>query len=360
MPPVIVLPKQQKREQLSQALLLQGYCLSVLAQQPLKLDALGAVQNANEIKSIATKLDSVLRVAQGHARAYLDVLQPRLITETVELRAWIQRAEVFPESIRTDARDWHKGLDVLVGQTAAHRAEVLGNKGALERLRDDFQHDSEEFKELASRLDTLVTGERGALEHLSQEIGALQTKINGLIAATTLGFLAAAIGVLMMIVGAVASPFTAGGTAALIIGGFALTAVGGVGGGVSAAVLKESYAQMRQKLEDQRRLNGAVKILEASRTALTTISGSASSAARASQEMANAWTTLGASLNRFKDDLTDQALPSMRDWWVNTLKADLVALKQDLQRNLDQMDGVKVEHTGNTFLFEHSALIQAA
>ena len=87
MPPVIQLPRDAKRKQLAQGLVVQGYCMSVLAQEPLKLDSLGSVRNANEIKSIAAKLDQVLGAAKDHARSYLNDVQPKLIAETVELRA---------------------------------------------------------------------------------------------------------------------------------------------------------------------------------------------------------------------------------------------------------------------------------
>jgi Bacillus haemolytic enterotoxin (HBL) len=357
----VQLPHQSKQKQLSQALVLQGYCRTVLAQQPLSLDKLGAVNNAQEIKDIAQKLDETLQRAKDHARSYLDDLQPKLITDTVALRSWIKRAEVFPDSVRSVSSEWKKGLDILIRDTTTHAQNALGTKGALEKLRDGFQQDSQDFSQLADRLNVLVSGEKGALKNLEAELGALQTKISGLIAATVLGFLAAAAGVLMMIVGTVATAFTGGASAGLVLGGFALVAAGVVGGGVSAAFLKQAYDEQRAKLEDQSRLSSAVTIMKGASANLTSIAGQGSAVVTATQEMAIAWTTLGTNLNEFKTTLTDQSLQSLRDFWCNALKGQLQTLEVDLNRNLDQLTGVQVEHTGeNVYLFDHPNLIIAA
>ena len=64
MSPNIKLPHAPKQNQLSQALILQGYCQTILHQQRLNLDQLGNVSNAAEIKSIAKQLDETLGRAQ--------------------------------------------------------------------------------------------------------------------------------------------------------------------------------------------------------------------------------------------------------------------------------------------------------
>jgi len=356
----IQLPAASKQKQHSQALVLQGYCRTVLAQQPLDLSKLGKVANAEEIKAIAKQLDETLGRAKDHAHSYLDDLQPRLITDSVALRAWLKRAEVFPDSV-SNASDWRKGLDILVRDTTRHGESTLGCKKALEQLRDGFQRDSIEFGQLAGRLNALIAGEAGALKNLESELGALQTKINGLIAATTLGFLAAAAGVLMMILGTVGEVFTGGASTALILGGLALTSAGAIGGTAAAVYLKQAYDDQRAKLEDQSRLNGAVSIMTGAAKSLESIASQGTAVVTATQEMADAWTTLGANLGEFKATLTDENLQGLRDFWVNTLRGQIKSLETDLNRNLDQLAGVQVEQTAaNVYLFDHPNLIIAA
>ena len=346
------LPSEHKIKQLSQALVLRGYCTTVLKQEPLNLELLSGVRNQAEIIDIAKQLDKALIDAKDHARSYLDDLQPRIITDTVQLSSWLGYANAFPESVSTTA-DWKKGLAVLAGQTTAHSESALGCKRALETLRDHFLNDSHKFSELAGKMDALVSGEEGALTNLEGELSALQIKINGLIAATTLGFLAAAAGVLMMLVGALASPFTAGGTSVLIISGFALTADGAAGGAVSAAMLAQAYKDQRAKLEDRTRLNSAVTILTGASAGIRSTAQSGLAVADATGEMALAWSTMGSRLTAFKDTLTNESMMELRNFWVGALRSDLQKLQLALDNNLAQLAGVQLHAESVVAINEH-------
>jgi hypothetical protein len=353
MAPKIQLPSEHKQKQLSHALVLRGYCTTILKQEPLNLELLSGVKNQAEIIDIAKQLDRALIDAKDHARSYLDDLQPRLITDTVRLRSWLGLANAFPDSVASNTSDWKKGLAVLANETTVHSESALGCKQALETLRDHFLSDSQKFSELANKMDALVSGEKGALKNLEGELGALQTKINALIATTTLGFLAAAAGVLMMLVGALASPFTAGGTGVLIISGFMLTAGGAIGGGVSAGLLAEAYKTQRKKLEDQTRLNGAVRLLTGASTGLKSTAASGIAVADATADMAVAWSTMGSTLTAFKDHLTNESLMELRNYWCNTLRSDLLKLDEALKTNLVQLAGIELHAESAVAINEH-------
>ena len=90
------LPSEHKVKQLSQALVLRGYCTTILKQEPLNLQLLSGIKNQAEIIDIARQLDQALIDAKDHARSYLDDLQPRIITDTVQLSSWLGYANAFP------------------------------------------------------------------------------------------------------------------------------------------------------------------------------------------------------------------------------------------------------------------------
>ena len=75
-------------------------------------------------------------------------------------------------------------------------------------------------------MNTAIKGDKGVLEFITNEFNGYDKQIGGLSAGIALGGLAAIGGVLVIIAGAVGTPFTAGGSVPIIAGGVALLALG--------------------------------------------------------------------------------------------------------------------------------------
>lgn len=285
--------------QSSNALIVQNYCLSALAQPNVDLGgSAGLVKYQDEI-------NKALSGAKDSAHKYLNVVLPHAIVTIANIDAYFSTQNALAEALQpnTPAQTAIALLSAVQDQATTFKTQAAGVTSDLQALRDQFNRTSADMTKSANDLSIAVDGDNGVLKSIDSQLSDIDGKINGAITGVVLSSLAIVGGVIMIGVGALAEAVTGGLATALIVGGIAVAAVG-VGGEVGSSIMLAKLLDMKSGLlNEQARLNSEVTLAAGLSSGLKGLSSSAGNAATAAQSMANAWGLLGDDLGNLITDL---------------------------------------------------------
>jgi non-hemolytic enterotoxin B/C len=323
----------------SYAALVQGYSLSILAQPQVDLTKFPA------LKVHEANVNNGLAHAKIHATTYLNEILPAMIITITDLDAYFNLQNALPNALRPGmpAEAAVRLLHSVQGQVETYRSRSDRLAGQLRQLAQNITSNQESFATFVTAMNTAVKGDNGILKSITNELNGYDKQIGGLSAGIALGGLAAIGGVLVIIAGAVGTPFTAGGSTPIIAGGVALLALGAGAVAGSAIGLAAVLRQKSDALQRQAQLNEQVTVATSMSTAFQSFATNAGQAANASQMMANTWTLLGGDLGSLITSLesgqTD--VDALRELYVEAAKGNVATIKQDIQTIRGQLIGVK-------------------
>jgi len=334
------------KAQMSQGLVLQGYCNSVL-QQPL-VDFSGFTSLAN----IQENVNGGLKTAKDHANTYLNGIQNNIISNVSNISNFYNLYAAVPVVLPPDAttEQWLSILQTMKAQTdtfinASNLVVIdLGN------LNTNIGQDVGFFTKTVADLNAIVNGNEGILASISNDLNTIERQIGGFIAGTVIGAMAIAGGVFLIAVGSVGTFVTAGTSAPLVAGGVAIAAVGVAGTVASAKTLQGLYAQKASLLQQQSSLNSEVNLALGINGAFSQLGTQATQAMDATTQMKNAWVTLNSDLGNLSRNLQNGIISTdvVRQLFLTAANETIPSIQQDVAIIKQQMTGVEVSAAGDT------------
>ncbi|WP_422104454.1 HBL/NHE enterotoxin family protein [Winogradskyella sp.] len=329
------------KQQISEGLLIQGYCNSVQMQPPVdfSMDA--------KLKDIQTTINDSLDKGKTHANTYLTTIQPTIIAAVANLDNYFSIYDGVAVSLPPGSTDeqWIQSLTAVKQVSERNRRDAIIIKSKMENFSKNVSSDAANFKLVVSKLNDLVNGDNGELERITSELSSLDHEIAGAITSTGFEGLAILGGVVMIVVGAVADFVTAGTNPELVIGGV-VAVVAGVGAGAgSIVVLANAYKKKAELLQEESSLKDEVKLVAGMSGAYTQLSKQIASAVVAANAMEAAWQIISDDLDSLINDLQDGILSSddVRKMFLTEANTDIKILQGEIQVIKQQMAGVKTK-----------------
>lgn len=327
------------RTQGSYAALVQSYSLSILAQPLIDLAKFPKLQVYQQ------GCNDGLATAKNQANTYIVEILPAMRQTISDLDAYFNLQIALSTVLKpgTSAKDVIARLHSIQGQVETYKSRSADVARKLTKLSTDIAGNQQSFVTFVTGMNTAVNGDNGVLASITNELKDYDSKIAGLSAGIALGGLAAIGGVLVIIAGAVGTPFTAGGSTPVIAGGIALLTIGAgavVGSSIGlAAVLR----QKSDALNRQAQLNEQVRVASGMSTAFQSFATNAGQATSASLMMANAWgfltSDLGSLITSLESGQTD--VDFIRELYVEAAKGNVATIQQDIKTIKGQLEGAE-------------------
>ncbi len=327
------------KSQSSQGLIIQNYSNSVL-QQP-NVDFSGF----KNLLPYQTQINTGLGKAQGHAKTYLNTIQPSIITNVTNINNYYQLhnavATTLPPGSTT--KEWIAALNTLKDQSSQYLSDTNGVIASLKTLNTSLGTDTASFNLTVTNLNAAVNGDNGVLKSIDGQLGTIQGKIDGAIAGIAISGLAILGGVFITAVGAVADFVTAGASTPVVVGGVALIAAG-VGGEVASAVTLSNLNNEKAKLlREKSTLTAEVNLALGIKGGYSSLANQAGAAMNAATQMQNAWEFLGGDLSNLINDLEKGTTSSgeVRKIWLTAANSTVASVLKDTNIIKTQMSGTK-------------------
>lgn len=327
------------RSQISQGLILQSYCNSVLAQSPVDFSG------TPNLATNQTQINNGLNTAKAHANNYLNNIQPAIILNVDSIINYFTLHNAVPTALPpgSTAKQWVALLKTLEDQAQQYEADAKGVADKLRLLNTALGTDTAAFSKAVSDLNAAVNGDNGVIKDINGQLGDIQGKIDGAIAGIALSGLAIIGGVFMIIVGGVADFVTAGTTTPLVVGGIAVVAAG-IGGEVASALTLKSLNDAKADLLTRKaNLTAEVKLATGASTAYGSLYNQAGSSMQAATTMANAWTSLQGDLGNLSKNLEKgiTSADAVRTLFLTAANSTVKTVLTDSQNIKNQMAGVQ-------------------
>jgi non-hemolytic enterotoxin B/C len=326
--------------QTSQGLIVQNYCNSVL-QQP-KIDFSG-IPN---LQSFQDDINSGLTKAQEHAQDYLSNIAPNIILTLTNIDNYYTLVSEVPNVLPPGStiNDWIETLFSIKEASVKYQQASKNVVINLGILNTNIAADAAAFAQIVKDLNTFMDGDNGTLESLRKDLENLDSQIGGAITGIVFGSIGVALGVFMIVVGAVADLVTAGASSELVIGGVGVlvTGIGGIAG--SAILLDNLYSQKASIIREQSSLTNEVNFALGASTAYKQLYNNTGAALEAVQQMQNAWNTIVGDLDNLIQDLQNGIITDvdkLRQLFLAAADSDLKAVLEDIQIIKKQMSGVQ-------------------
>ncbi|MBB5471046.1 hypothetical protein HDG32_007201 [Paraburkholderia sp. CI2] len=328
-------------DQMSAALIIQTYANSVLEQPQVDFSKIPGLQSYQD------QINSGLATAQGHANNYLNVLQPQVIQNMADIGNYYQLNKALPATLPAGSSvdQWTALLQSVLDKSTTYRTSALKTVNDLQVFRGQLQTDSQSFATTVTNLNSAVNGDNGVLAQINDELGTLQSTIDGAIAGIVASTLTIAGGVFVICVGAIADFVTAGTSTGAVVGGVGMVAAG-VGGEAGSVVALVTANESKGKLlGEESRLKDEVKLATAVSGGYTTLSNKVGDAITAATAMANAWNSVASDLTDIIGDLQSGVMSTddVRTLFVTAANGEIGTLLQDIQTVKAQMAGVTVQ-----------------
>jgi non-hemolytic enterotoxin B/C len=322
----------------SQGLIVQGYCMSVLAQPFIAASALP------QIKQVEDGINASLKAAQDHAHTYLNVTEPSLVQSLTDMQHYFLLQNALSSAIKPDMdpKTVLTLLDTVRSKASGFQSTAQSSVTQLQTLRTQLSSDSGNISQAAETMNTIVNGDNGVLQNIKSQLSSIDSKIDGAIAGIVIGGLAVIGGSILIAVGALTDIVTAGATTPVIIGGVGLVVVG-AGGTAGAAVALAGLLDAKGKLlREQSQLHDEVKLALGLSNGYTRLVAQADQAAKALQDMANAWTLLDNHLDSLVQDIdAGRTTPAALQLYLMAAQGDASNVQTDLSNITTQFANVQ-------------------
>ena len=268
-----------------------------------------------------------------------------MIITIADLDAYFNLQQALPTALRPGmpASAAVRLLNGVQGQVVGYQTRSNLIARQLGQLAQDITSNQQSFATFVTGMNTAIKGDNGVLASITTELNNYDKQIGGLSAGIALGGLAAIGGVLVIIAGAVGTPFTAGGSTPIIAGGVALLALGAGAVAGSAIGLAAVPRQKSDAIQRQAQLNEQVMVASSMGTSFQSFATNAGQAANASQMMANTWDLLSGDLgNLIKSVEAGQTdVDELRELFVAAAEGNVASIRQDIQTIRGQLVGAK-------------------
>ena len=237
---------------------------------------------------------------------------------------------------------WLNTLGALQEQATSYQQSAGTILTQLNTFHAGLNADTANFTTYVSQLNAAVNGDNGVLAGISDELGSIQSKIDGAIAGIVLSGLAIVGGVFMTAVGGIADFVTAGTSTPLVVGGIAIIAAG-VGGEVaSAIVLKNLNDEKASLLQQKSTLTSEVNLATGMSTSIGSLKDQAAAAVQAATQMENAWNSLSSDLGNLSSDLQNgiTSTDAIRTMFLTAANSITQTVIADTNTIKQQMSGV--------------------
>ncbi|MCW5315467.1 HBL/NHE enterotoxin family protein [Nostoc sp. KVJ3] len=326
------------KTQISQGLLIQTYCNSVLSQPNVNFSGF------KTLGQYQTDINNGLTTAQGHANTYLNIIQPAIITNITNINNYYSLHSAVASTLPpgSTVEQWLTALSILKKQSTQYQTDANNIVKTLQTLHSNLTTDTASFAKTVSELNAAVNGDDGILNSINGELNSIQSKIDGAIAGTVLSSLAIVGGIFIAAVGGIADFVTVGASTPVLAGGIALVVVG-VGGEVASAItLKNLNDQKANLLTQKSSLTAEVNLATGISTAYTSLKNQAGAAVTSATEMENAWNFLSSDLGNLINDL-DQGIKGtgeVRQIFLTAANSTVQSVITDTTIIKNQMTGV--------------------
>ncbi len=339
------------KEQVSQGLVLQGYCNSIL-QQPF-VDFSGFSNLAqNQIN-----INQGLQTAKDHSNTYLNGIQNNIISNISNISNYYNLYSAVPVVLPPNAttEQWVSILETMKSQTDTYINASNLIVIDLGNLNTNIGADVGFFSKTVSDLNAVVNGNEGVLASISNDLSTIDTQISGVIAGTVFSGLAIAGGVFLIAVGSIASFVTAGTSLKLVAGGLAITSAGVAGSVASAITLKNLYQQKADLLKQRSTLNSEVSLVTGISGAYSQLGNQAAQAMSATTQMKNAWVSLSSDLDTLSNNLKSGIMSTdvIRELFLTAANQTIPTILQDVDIIKQQMAGVEVNNTNDKSIVDY-------
>ncbi len=331
------------KQQSSQALLIQQYANSVKEQPSVDFSAFKTLQKYQ------TAINTGLAAARQHADTFLNGIQPRILTNITNIGNYyaLHNAVLTTLPPGSSQQEWVSNLSLLKTQSSKYQDEAKSILAFLQGLHDSLTIDAASFAKVVTDLNAAVKGDNGVLNSIQNELGSIQSKIDGSIAGVVLSALAIIGGTLVTASGIVTDVLTSGTGVAigttLIVGGIAIVAVG-IGGEVASAELLSEFNNDKAKLlQETSTLSAEVKLAAGISSGYQSLGTQIKAAVNAASAMENAWGFLGDDLSNLANDL-DRGLKNtteVRTLFLTAANTEVANVIKDIATIKAQMAGVK-------------------
>ncbi len=307
------------------ATVIQSYVSTVLNQADLSLP------------DVLPNLPDHQKNARTHATNWRDTVQPKMISTNTDIvdfsntfATYFDPLAQLATQIQQNPQDqqaiaaFKTGLQQLQAivtskQTAAQNVVTL-----LSGFTNDLGADARDFAGDFQKAEATLAGKDGQIAALGKQIDAIHDAMNKDLAMIAGGSVAAVVGALMIVVGALAEIETAGVSTALIVGGLAVV---GAGAGVAIAAgvdYSKQTSALGSAITTQKTLQLQYAATKQVNNIVQNLSSQASAALTAAGALLKGWQTLGAQFTEFLTAL-DRAQPDLGYF----LLAQLNAAKKD-------------------------------
>jgi non-hemolytic enterotoxin B/C len=334
--------------------MLQAYCTLVMSQPDLKFDSLDAERLA-ELPPIAEHLET----ARANAKNFLDNINPRMWEVNTGIVGYANQFDAFYGSINEGIEKWAAGDATGKEDVIALLAELKNGvesktndaKEVLEEIkgfRSDLFDDAKNFNTDMMLVNAIMEGDEGVLEGYITSLNQMDDQIGGAIAGIAVSALGAVGGVVLIVVGGVASIPTGGATAPLIATGVVLVAAG-VGGAVASSVILATTLKAKgDMIASQTKIEAEVVVLGDISSHLTQLVTAADGAISVVNGLVNSWTVLGQNLDNLLGNINradeKQDVRIMVQAYINTAKIQWETVKNsalDIQNRFSDIETQK-------------------
>ncbi|MBB5019302.1 hypothetical protein HNQ59_002600 [Chitinivorax tropicus] len=325
--------------QTSQGIVLQNYCNSVL-QQP-EVDFSGFP----DLKENQQQINQGLHIARDHANFYLDTVQPQIITNITNIQNYFNLHQAVATVLPPGAteKQWLDTLSALKEQSQNYQVQSQSVVNNLNMFHKRLTEDAGSFAAYVSSLNAVVGGDKGVLASIDDQLGTIQSKIDGAIAGIVLSGLAIVGGVFLTAVGGVADFVTAGTSTPLVIAGIGIVAAG-IGGEVASAITLKNLNDTKATLLKQKStLTAEVNLVTGISGAIGSLQSQAAAAVTAASQMTDAWNFLTGDLGTLADDLNKGIISTgtLRTLFLTAANSAIQQVLQDTTIIKTQMTGVQ-------------------
>ena len=291
--------KKTQGEAVSATTALQGYASVVLQQPDFDL-------------KILENLSSHQKVAQGHANNWANTLQPAFDATNADIIDYANQFQAFYDKLRSFAKDLDnpdsktsliEGLKLLQDNIDGKMQAAETMSTQFQMFRKDLDGDEKNFLSDFGEAGQKVTGDKGVIKQLQDELAALHQGMKKDTDEMAGGAALIGIGAFTAFAGIVLEPITFGASTILVGGGAAEIA----GGAVLRSSASDDYQKKLATLKDVHSNLAKDKAELASLTfikqQIANFSSTFQEAVEAAQSLANYWTGLGREMKNIVDAL---------------------------------------------------------
>ena len=244
---------------------IQTYAAAILNQEDIKLNAL-------------PDLPKHQQVARQHARKWNEEVLPALVKTNADVIDFANGFAAFYHTLMklvdgVDAGDkdsvtkFNEGLTLLRNNVSFKEASADFSQTQIQDLKGKLNVDYISFNKDVAAATKILEGNHGELQTITKQIDEINVQLHKMIAVMAGGAVGIVGGVVLVVVGSVATIETQGVASGLILAGVG-TLVGGIGseitGGVEFGLAVEKEKELQIKLADDKKEIGILKHIQSS------------------------------------------------------------------------------------------------